>query len=100
MCVFQDIAPQPQLIYALVESSTGKGFATEAAGAVLSLVRAQRQQSTVLASVDEANVASSRVLHKLGFHPTRSVAGELGRILLFELPMGDSCSKPSSHMEP
>ena len=68
------IHPQPQLVYAMFERFTGQGYATEMARASIAEARRHSGFSTIVASVDEANVASVRVLEKLGFRrlaPTR-----------------------------
>ena len=53
--------------YCLAEAAWGKGFATEAAGAVLRWVFATLDLNRVQAETDTRNIASSRVLEKLGF---------------------------------
>jgi [ribosomal protein S5]-alanine N-acetyltransferase len=72
-CGFLDIPsvhPQPQLLYAIFERFTGQGYATEMARASIAEARRYSDLSTIVASVDEANVASVRVLEKLGFRRT------------------------------
>jgi [ribosomal protein S5]-alanine N-acetyltransferase len=53
--------------YCLDESAWGKGFATEAAGAVLQWAFDTLDLNRVQAETDTRNIASGRVLEKLGF---------------------------------
>jgi ribosomal-protein-alanine N-acetyltransferase len=52
--------------YGLVESRRGKGYATEAADAMVRLALALPQVTEVVAMVDPVNAASVRVLEKAG----------------------------------
>jgi RimJ/RimL family protein N-acetyltransferase len=78
--VFEEISPEPQLLYAFPASATGRGYATEAAGALLRFVAdpAGPGWDEVIAAVDAPNTASSRVLAKLGFERTGEVPGAFG----------------------
>jgi RimJ/RimL family protein N-acetyltransferase len=53
----------------------GKGFATEAVSAVLSALRRKFPHRQIIAECRTENIASWRLLEKLGFH----AAGEAGR---------------------
>jgi ribosomal-protein-alanine N-acetyltransferase len=53
--------------YCLDEAAWGKGFATEAAGALLQWAFGALELNRVHAQTDTRNTASSRVLEKLGF---------------------------------
>lgn len=53
--------------YCLAESAWGRGYATEAAGAVLSWAFEVLDLNRVQAETDTRNLASARVLDKLGF---------------------------------
>src|SRR5262245_6929582 len=77
--------PDPQLVYALFERFTGIGYATEMA--VASIAEAHRHPgfSTIVAGVDEVNVASVRVLEKLGFRRQATHPGSFGNTLLLLL---------------
>jgi RimJ/RimL family protein N-acetyltransferase len=86
--VFEEMSPEPQLIFALLEQATGRGLATEAGRAMIE--RAAPTLGSILAAVDEPNIASVRVLEKLGFRPDGSVPGAFGRTLLFR-------TEPRSH---
>ena len=78
-------AETPNLIFGVHPDSWKKGYATEAAGAVLKYVFSELSQAKVKADVDEPNVLSVRVLQKLGMSCTgrRVVAGR--SLLDFEL---------------
>ena len=62
--------PRLELLYALTERAWGCGYATEAARRMIDYGREQLAMSTILASTDAPNVASIRVLEKLGFELT------------------------------
>ncbi|HUH05003.1 MAG TPA: GNAT family N-acetyltransferase [Kofleriaceae bacterium] len=81
--LFAEMSPEPQLIYALVESATGRGYATEAGQECLAVAAAQGLTS-VIAAVDEPNAASIHVLEKLGFRRTGAVPGAFGQTICFE----------------
>lgn len=74
---------QPQLIYALREQATGRGYATEAATACIRHARERAGFTAVCAAVDEPNQASVRVLEKLGFARCGQRPGAFGQIFLF-----------------
>jgi RimJ/RimL family protein N-acetyltransferase len=83
-CGFLELAsihPAPQLVYALFERFTGAGYATEMARAAIAWARRKPGFDRIVASVDEANVASIRVLEKLGFQRRTPSGG----VLLFML---------------
>ena len=81
--VFEEIGPEPQLVYALVESHTGRGYATEAAQAVMVYAGRAGGFTTFLASVDEPNVASIRILEKLGFRLEGTQVGSFGAMRMY-----------------
>ncbi len=56
-----------ELLYALSERFWGRGYATEAACRMIDYGRQQLGMTEVLASTDTPNVASIRVLQRLGF---------------------------------
>jgi RimJ/RimL family protein N-acetyltransferase len=83
--------PEPQLVYALRERFTGIGYATEMAVASISEARRHPGFSTIVAGVDEVNVASVRVLEKLGFRRAATSPRNFGNtlvLLLDETPAG------------
>ena len=68
--------------YTLNRKYTGKGYCNEAVSGLCSFLRIQKVQKA-RAEVDEANVASIRVLRHSGF----SLQSHAGRNLLFEKPI-------------
>jgi len=67
-----DGGPLVDFGYTLAQSRWGYGFATEAAGAALRYAFEKLELSEVVASVDSRNVASQRVLEKIGFFYQRT----------------------------
>jgi ribosomal-protein-alanine N-acetyltransferase len=63
----RDNLPGPDLGYALLPEFTGLGLAEEAARAALEHARDLLQMPEMLATVRPDNVASIKLLHKLGF---------------------------------
>ena len=87
-CGFLEIPsvdPEPQLVYALLERFTGKGYATEMARASIDHARTRPGFSQVVAAVDGVNGASARVLDKLGFVRSGSLPGAFGETLTYRL---------------
>jgi ribosomal-protein-alanine N-acetyltransferase len=62
---------EPDLVYGLHPSHWGRGLATEAARRVTEHAFSSPAAERVVASVDEPNQASIRVLERLGMHRTR-----------------------------
>jgi RimJ/RimL family protein N-acetyltransferase len=83
--VLPEIHDGPELVYALRERFTGQGYATEMARASIAEARAHPAFGEIVASVDEINVASVRVLDKLGFDRVGTEPGAFGAILLLRL---------------
>lgn len=77
-----------ELVYAVRASHTGRGFAREAAVALIDFAREHCGQGDVLAAVDEPNAASIQVLARLGFECTGTTPGAFGRRLQFRLARG------------
>lgn len=80
-CGFMEIPavhPEPQLVYALAAPFTGRGWATEMARAAIDHARRHAGLWDVIAGVDNANVASVRVLEKLGFQRIARHPGAFG----------------------
>jgi RimJ/RimL family protein N-acetyltransferase len=63
---------EPELVYELLRAAHGCGYATEAGRAVVTWV-SEAGYGRVWATVRDWNVASRRVLEKLGFHETGRV---------------------------
>ena len=73
---------QPQLIYALLPSYSGNGFAIEAAQLVLNYAFNDLGFNYLIAATDEANLASVMLAQKLGMH-FREMKIMYGRPTLF-----------------
>ncbi len=82
------VRPDPQLMYAMFERFTGRGFATEMARASITQARTQPGFAEIAADVDEINAASVRVLEKLGFERIAVHQGAFGTLLLLRLAAG------------
>jgi [ribosomal protein S5]-alanine N-acetyltransferase len=67
--------------YGVVPDRRRRGYATEAAAALIAWVRAQPNVSAVLARCDEDNVPSIRMLERLGFSQT----GKIDQLLAWRL---------------
>jgi ribosomal-protein-alanine N-acetyltransferase len=90
------VHPAPELVYALLERFTGKGYATEMARAAIVEARTRPGFEAIFAAVDEVNAASVRIFDKLGFQRTGVRPGHFGAMLLFRLsaPPGAPRRKP------
>ena len=77
--------PEPELVYALFERYCGRGYATEMARASIANARTCAGFGDIAASVDAINVASLRILEKVGFEGCGSRAGAFGPTLLLRL---------------
>ena len=80
---FDELGPEPQLLYALRRPYAGRGLATEAAAIMLEQTR-RLGWTRVVGAVDQPNIASQRVLQNLGFGSAGRVPGAFGDTLLFE----------------
>lgn len=63
--------PEFELLFGVAEALWRQGYAVEAASAVLAYCAAVLDMPRIRASTDAGNVASIRVLHKLGFAEVR-----------------------------
>jgi RimJ/RimL family protein N-acetyltransferase len=73
--------PEFELLFGMAEPLWGQGYAVEAASAVLAYCAAVLDMPRIRASTDAGNVASIRVLDKLGFaEARRAIAGGLDTI--------------------
>ena len=79
------VHPEPQLVYAMFERFTGKGYAGEMARAAIAQARAHSGFETIVAAVDEVNAASLRVLEKLGFERIATQPGHFGSVWVLRL---------------
>ncbi len=83
--VFEEMGPEAQLLYALVEAATGQCYATEIAHALVAFAREHAGFDAIAAAVDAPNTASIRVLEKSGFERSGEAPGAFGRTYLFRL---------------
>jgi ribosomal-protein-alanine N-acetyltransferase len=83
--VIPALRPEPQLLYGVYERFTGRGYATEMASACVMRARNLAGFDVVYAGVDEPNVASRRVLEKLGFEEIATLPGHFGKSFLLRL---------------
>ncbi|WP_235014080.1 GNAT family N-acetyltransferase [Parafrankia sp. BMG5.11] len=74
-----------EVLYSLSPAAWGRGFATEAARAVVDHALTTVGLPEVLAEVDEGNTASTRVITRLGLTPFATVQGELGPLIRYRL---------------
>jgi len=72
-----------EIFYSLAPGSWGRGYATEAARAVLEHALGPAGLPEVLAEVDEGNTASIAVIERLGMTPFDVVRGELGPMIRY-----------------
>ncbi len=79
------IHAEPQLVYALFERCSGRGYATEMARESIAQARRQPSFAEIVASVDEVNVVSLRVLEKLGFERIATQQGSFGNLFVLRL---------------
>ncbi|WP_438028155.1 GNAT family N-acetyltransferase [Sorangium sp. So ce233] len=77
--------PVLELLYALAPGFTGQGLATEMAAAVLDLAFEERGLALVRASTGAPNLASIRVLERLGMTPAGESPGPRWPQLHFQL---------------
>jgi cupin 2 domain-containing protein len=84
--VFEKPDPEPQILYAFTEPHTGLGYATEVTRALVERVAALGWDR-VATAVDEPNVASIRVLRKVGFSRMFSFPGAFGRQFYFSMSL-------------
>jgi [ribosomal protein S5]-alanine N-acetyltransferase len=68
----------PEVVYSLAPGARGKGYATEAARAVMVHALGPLGLPEVLAEVDEGNAASVKVIERLGMSRFAEVPGVLG----------------------
>ena len=90
---------EPQLVYALLGHFAGSGYATEMARASIAQARTCPDIDGIVATVDEINESSRRVLEKVGFARVAPSDGASGKVLLCRLPVtrtGTECSRPQS----
>jgi ribosomal-protein-alanine N-acetyltransferase len=77
-----------EIFYSLAPRSWGRGYATEAARAVLDHALGRLGLPEVLAEVDEGNTASIAVIERLGMTPFGIVPGLLGPMARYRKTSG------------
>ena len=77
-----------EIFYSLAPGSWRRGYATEAARAVVGHALGTLGLAEVLAEVDEGNTASVAVVKRLGMVPYAVVPGELGPMTRYRTPAG------------
>lgn len=75
-----------EIFYSLAPGSWGRGYATEAARAVVGYALGTLGLAEVLAEIDEGNTASVAVVKRLGMVPFAVVPGELGPMTRYRTP--------------
>lgn len=87
ICGFFDFfdPPERELIFGLAHASWGKGYATEAAHAVVRYGFEELNMREIKAHVDVPNTASHRVLERIGFQKEAEVVREGSPLLCFRL---------------
>jgi RimJ/RimL family protein N-acetyltransferase len=85
---------EPELTYALLPTWWGAGLATEAARAVVDL--ADRTLPELAATADPANVASLRILARLGFVVTHTDHDVHGLPTVFLRRVGQAVGSPTA----
>jgi [ribosomal protein S5]-alanine N-acetyltransferase len=75
-----------EIFYSLAPGSWGRGYATEAARAVVDHALGTLGLPEVLAEVDEGNTASVAVVKRLGMTPFAVVPGALGPMTRYRTP--------------
>jgi [ribosomal protein S5]-alanine N-acetyltransferase len=78
-----------ELVYSLAPPAWGKGYATEAAGAVLGYALGPLGLPEVLAEIDDGNAASVAVAGRLGMRPFAVVPGVLGPMTRYRRRLTD-----------
>ncbi len=77
-----------EVVYSLAPSAWGRGYATEAARAVVEYALNDLGLPQVLAEVDEGNTASAAVVRRLGMTPYETVPGLLGPMVRYRRTSG------------
>ena len=75
-----------EIFYSLAPGAWGRGYATEAARAVVGHALGTLGLTEVLAEVDEGNTASVAVVKRLGMVPFAVVPGRLGPMTRYRTP--------------
>ncbi len=87
-----------EIFYSLAPRSWGKGYATEAARAVVEHALGPLGLPEVLAEVDEGNAASVAVVKRLGMTPFAVVPGVLGPMTRYRRAAETALPEPLPHL--
>jgi RimJ/RimL family protein N-acetyltransferase len=77
--------PDPELLFGLASCAGGRGYATEAGAAVLQFAFTTLVLPTITAGANPGNLASIRVLERLGFTHTGLVHTEIEDLYTYAL---------------
>ncbi|NND08972.1 MAG: GNAT family N-acetyltransferase [Saprospiraceae bacterium] len=77
--------PQPQLLYGLLPLFCGKGYATDAAKAVVHYAFRHLKFSYIDAAVDEPNIRSIRFNNRLGMLPIKRISKDVNTTLFHRI---------------
>ena len=88
--IYLEDTPEIEVAYGLAKSVWGRGYAVEAARAALEFGFEQLKLERVVAVVNPENVASQRVLEKLGMKHTKNVRHYGEDLMYYELAAADT----------
>ncbi len=88
--------PEIEVAYGLAKAAWGQGFAVEAARAALEYAFEQLKLERVVAVVNPLNVASQRVLEKLGMSYTKNVHHYGADLMYYEASPQGAGASPTS----
>ena len=87
---------EPEMAYGLAPAHWGRGFATEAALAVARYAFEKAGSRRALVATEKANVASLRVIQRLGARPLGRISPGHPEVYYFELAQRDGTERPAS----
>jgi RimJ/RimL family protein N-acetyltransferase len=87
--------PEIEVAYGLAQFAWGKGFASEAAWASLEFGFNELKLERIVAVVNPSNLASRRVLEKLGMKYTKNVRHYGADLMYYEMAQKAGASPPS-----
>jgi RimJ/RimL family protein N-acetyltransferase len=84
--IYLDDTPEIEIAYGLAKAHWGKGYATEAARAVLKFGFEQLKLERIVAVVNPENIPSQRVLEKLGMTYVKRAHYYEADLMYYEMP--------------
>lgn len=87
---------EPEMTYGLVPARWGRGFGTEVARTVTRYALETAGFRRVLVATEEANVASLRIIEKLGGRPLGGILPGHPEVSYFEIRQGHGSGRPGS----